>query len=43
MVIDSGIAKAVLEDSILDILSPIPVTETEFLFGGIGLLFGFPF
>ena len=43
MVIDSGIAEAVLEDSILDVLSPIPVTKTGLAFCGLGLLFGLPF
>jgi len=43
MVIDSGISEAVLEDSILDVLSPIPVTKAGLLFGGIGILFGLPF
>jgi len=36
MVIDSGIAETVLEDS-------IPVTKTGLAFCGIKLLFGFPF
>ena len=43
MVIDSGISEAILEDSILDVLSPIPVTKTGLAFCGIGLLFGLPF
>jgi len=43
MVIDSGIENAILEDSVLEVLSPIPVTKTGFAFTGIGLLFGLPF
>ncbi|CAA6819655.1 MAG: Unknown protein [uncultured Sulfurovum sp.] len=43
VVIDSGIENAVLENSVLEVLSPIPVTTTGFAFAGIGLLFGLPF
>lgn len=43
MVIDSGIENAVLEDSVVEVLSPIPVTKVGFAFAGIGLLFGLPF
>jgi len=43
MVIDSGIENAVLENSVIEVLSPIPVTTTGFAFAGIGLLFGLPF
>ena len=43
MVIDSGISEAILEDSILDVISPIPVTKTGLAFCGLGLLFGLPF
>ena len=43
MVIDSGIAEAVLEDSVIEALSPIPVTKTGLAFCGLGLLFGLPF
>jgi len=43
MVIDSGIENAILEDSVLEVLSPIPVTKTGFALAGIGLLFGLPF
>ena len=43
MVINSGISEAVLEDSVLEVLSPIPVTKTGLAFGGLGLLFGLPF
>jgi len=43
MVIDSGIENAVLENSVIEVLSPIPVTTTGFAFVGIGLLFGLPF
>lgn len=43
MVIDSGIENAFLEDSIVEVLSPIPITKTGFAFAGLGLLFGLPF
>ena len=43
MVIDSGIENTVLEDSVLEVLSPIPITKTGFALAGIGLLFGLPF
>ena len=43
MVIDSGIAEAVLEDSVIEALSPIPITKTGLVFCGLGLLFGLPF
>jgi len=43
MIIDSGIENAILEDSVLEALSPIPITKTGFIFAGIGLLFGLPF
>jgi hypothetical protein len=43
MVIDSGIENAVLEESVVEALSPIPVTKAGFAFAGIGLLFGLPF
>ena len=43
MVIDSGIENAVLEESVVEVLSPIPVTKVGFAFAGIGLLFGLPF
>ena len=43
MVIDSGIGNAVLEDSVLEVLSPIPITKTGFALAGIGFLFGLPF
>jgi hypothetical protein len=43
MVIDSGISEALLEDSILETISPIPVTKTGLAFCGLGLLFGLPF
>ena len=43
MVIDSGIENAILEDSVIEALSPIPITKTGFAFAGLGLLFGLPF
>jgi hypothetical protein len=43
MVIDSGIENAVLEESVVEALSPIPVTKAGFTLAGIGLLFGLPF
>ncbi len=43
MVIDSGITDAILEDSVLEVLSPIPITKTGLAFCGLGLLFGLPF
>ena len=43
MVINSGIENAVLEESVVEVLSPIPITPTGFAFAGIGLLFGLPF
>ena len=43
MIIDSGIENAVLEESVVETLSPIPVTKAGFAFAGIGLLFGLPF
>ena len=43
MVIDSGISEAILEDSVLEALSPIPITKTGLAFCGLGLLFGLPF
>jgi len=43
MIIDSGIENAILEDSVLEALSPIPITKTGFALAGIGLLFGLPF
>ncbi|HFU75521.1 MAG TPA: hypothetical protein ENK66_04670 [Arcobacter sp.] len=43
MVIDSGIQNSVLDESITEVLSPIPITTTGFAFTGIGLLFGLPF
>ena len=42
-VIDSGIEEAILEESIIEVLSPLPVTKTGLSFCGIGLLFGLPF
>jgi hypothetical protein len=41
MVIDSGISNAILEESIIETLSP--VSKIGLAFGGIGLLFGLPF
>jgi hypothetical protein len=43
MIIDSGIENTVLEDSVIEAISPIPVTKTGLALGGLGLLFGLPF
>jgi len=42
-VIDSGISDTVLEEIVVEVISPVPTPTNILLFGGIGLLFGLPF